>query len=43
MNAAVALAVALLIGGALYIRQRWHRSPRATHAMLALAGGESLR
>jgi hypothetical protein len=35
-SAAVA-AVALVIGSTLYIRLRWHRSPRAYRAMLALA------
>jgi endonuclease YncB( thermonuclease family) len=37
MNAAVAIALALIAGGALYIRLRWRRSPQAYRAMIALA------
>jgi endonuclease YncB( thermonuclease family) len=34
----VVVAIALVVVGALYIRQRWHRSPQAYRAMIALAG-----
>jgi endonuclease YncB( thermonuclease family) len=34
---AVVLAALLAVGGAFYIRLRWHRSPRAYRAMFALA------
>jgi endonuclease YncB( thermonuclease family) len=34
---AIVIAIALGVVGALYIRQRWHRSPRAYRAMIALA------
>jgi hypothetical protein len=39
MGANVTLAAALVVAGAVYIRLRWHRSPRAYRAMIALAGG----
>jgi endonuclease YncB( thermonuclease family) len=39
MNAAVVLALALIVAGALYIRLGWHRSPRAYRAMMALSAG----
>jgi endonuclease YncB( thermonuclease family) len=35
--ALIVFALALVLAGALYIRLRWHRSPRAYRAMLALA------
>jgi len=38
MNAALAVAVALIIIGALYIHVRWRRSPQAYRAMIVLAG-----
>jgi hypothetical protein len=31
-------AVAMIVGGLLYIHLRWHRSPQAYRAMLILAG-----
>src|SRR5712671_1867566 len=31
------IALALALGGAFYIRLRWHRSPQAYRAMIALA------
>jgi endonuclease YncB( thermonuclease family) len=34
---AMVVALALVAGGALYVRLRWHRSPRAYRAMIALA------
>src|SRR5580700_7422746 len=37
MGANVTLAAALVIAGALYIRLRWRRSPRAFRAMIALS------
>jgi hypothetical protein len=33
----ILFAVVLTVGGAIYIRLRWHRSPRAYQAMLAVA------
>lgn len=37
MNAALAVAAALILISSLYIRQRWRRSPQAYRAMVALA------
>ncbi len=39
MTAAIILAFALVVAGALYIRLRWRRSPHAYRAMIALAVG----
>ena len=39
MSGNVTLAAALVIAGAIYIRLRWHRSPRAYWAMIALSTG----
>ncbi len=39
MKAAVVIAFTLVVSGALYIRLRWHRSPRAFRAMIALSAG----
>ncbi len=39
MNAAVIVALALVISGALYVHLRWRRSPRAYRAMIGLSIG----
>lgn len=39
MNAAVIIALALVISGALHVHLRWSRSPRAYRAMIALSAG----
>lgn len=39
MKLPVVIALALVLAGALYIRLRWRRSPRAYRAMIALSAG----
>jgi hypothetical protein len=41
MGSNVTFAAALVIAGALYIRLRWRRSPRAYWAMIVLSTGYS--